>query len=113
MLESLPSKNYKLISFEKDVAAAYHRLSPPAATLLRRLGVLPVAEFPGWLAEPLLDDGRQMAERALAELLDAGLLSGAPARYAGPRRYRMSEPVRRFARDRLQLDLPHGNANAA
>ena len=24
MLESLPSKNYRLISFEKDVAAAYH-----------------------------------------------------------------------------------------
>ncbi|MEO3926626.1 hypothetical protein ABGB07_22575 [Micromonosporaceae bacterium B7E4] len=65
-----------------------------------------MAEFPGWLAVPLLDADRSTAEQALADLTDAGLLHPVPDRRPGPPRYRMPELVRLYAGERVSLDDP-------
>ncbi|GAA3731692.1 hypothetical protein GCM10022225_11970 [Plantactinospora mayteni] len=90
----------------RGLAGAYQRLVGCPAVLLRRLGTLPVAEFPGWLAGPLLDTDRSTAEQALAELTDAGLVQPVPDRRTGLPRYRMPELVRLYARERVGFDDP-------
>jgi DNA-binding SARP family transcriptional activator len=90
----------------RGLASAYHRLDPVAAILLRRLGSLPVAEFPGWLVVPLLDSDRSAAQLALSELVDAGLVHPGPAGTAGTPRYRMPELIRLYAQERVGLDDP-------
>ncbi|WP_422770305.1 BTAD domain-containing putative transcriptional regulator [Plantactinospora sp. WMMC1484] len=85
---------------------AYLGLDTAPATLLRRVGTLPVAEFPGWLAVPLLDSDRSTAERALADLVDAGLVHPVPDRRTGLPRYRVPELVRLYARERVDSDDP-------
>ncbi|MDG4786242.1 transcriptional regulator [Micromonospora sp. WMMD1102] len=90
----------------RGLAGAYRRLATGPATLLRRLGTLPVAEFPGWLAVPLLDTDRGTAEQALAELTGAGLVRAVPDRRTGLARYRMPELVRLYAQERVAVDDP-------
>ncbi|MDW5330083.1 BTAD domain-containing putative transcriptional regulator [Plantactinospora sp. KLBMP9567] len=90
----------------RGLAGVYQRLAAYPATLLRRLGTLPVAEFPGWLAVPLLDTDRSTAEQALADLTDTGLLRPAPDPRPGLPRYRMPELVRLYAGERVSLDDP-------
>ncbi|MGX7671773.1 BTAD domain-containing putative transcriptional regulator [Plantactinospora sp. DSM 117369] len=90
----------------QGLAGAYQRLAAYPATLLRRLGTLPVAEFPGWLAVPLLDTDRSTAEQALADLTDAGLVHPVPDRRTGLPRYRIPELVRLYAGERVGLDDP-------
>ncbi|MFY1691421.1 BTAD domain-containing putative transcriptional regulator [Plantactinospora sp. WMMB782] len=90
----------------RGLTEAYRRLATGSATLLRRLGTLPVAEFPGWLAVPLLDTDQDSAEQALAELADAGLVRAVPDRRTGLPRYRMPELVRLYAQERVAVDDP-------
>ncbi|GIG91593.1 AfsR/SARP family transcriptional regulator [Plantactinospora endophytica] len=90
----------------RGLAGAYRRLAAEPATLLRRLGALPVAEFPGWLGVPLLDTDRSTAEQALTDLVDAGLVHPVPDNRTGLPRYRMPELVRLYARERIGLDDP-------
>ncbi|MBE1488600.1 AfsR/SARP family transcriptional regulator [Plantactinospora soyae] len=90
----------------RGLATTYQRLAPATATLFRRLGSLPVAEFPGWLVVPLLDADRSTAELALTELVDAGLVHPGPAGSAGAVRYRMPELIRLYAQERVALDDP-------
>ncbi|AVT37991.1 AfsR/SARP family transcriptional regulator [Plantactinospora sp. BB1] len=100
----------RLVDGDRDVrrglAGAYQRLAAQPATLLRRLGALPVAEFPGWLAVPLLDTDESSAEQALAALTDAGLVWPVPDRRTGLPRYRMPELVRLYAAERVGVDDP-------
>ncbi|GAB3974969.1 AfsR/SARP family transcriptional regulator [Plantactinospora veratri] len=90
----------------RGLAGAYQRLATQPATLLRRLGALPVPEFPGWLAVPLLDADQSSAEQALAALTDAGLVRPVPDRRTGLPRYRMPELVRLYAAERVGVDDP-------
>ncbi|MEQ4303079.1 AfsR/SARP family transcriptional regulator [Plantactinospora sp. B6F1] len=90
----------------RGLAEAYQLLGTEPATLLRRLGALPVAEFPGWLAVPLLDTDESSAEQALAALTDAGLVRPVPDRRTGLPRYRMPELVRLYAAERVGVDDP-------
>ncbi|WP_371496282.1 tetratricopeptide repeat protein [Kitasatospora sp. NBC_00374] len=83
----------------------YDALSAGARRLFRRLAVLDVPEFPGWVAAPLceLDPGR--AEDLLEILVDVRLVevasSGGGSR---PVRYRLHNLIRSFARERLDAE---------
>ncbi|NUO56610.1 MAG: tetratricopeptide repeat protein [Hamadaea sp.] len=73
------------------------RLDDQAATLLRRLGLLPLAESPAWLAGALLDLPVPQAERVADRLVDASLLG---VRAGDERlRYRLHDLVHLYARE--------------
>ncbi|WP_439656653.1 ATP-binding protein [Lentzea sp. HUAS TT2] len=75
---------------------SYHQLSPGAATLFRRLALLPTRDTSTALAAVLTDD----AEEALEELADASLLGISET----PGRYTRHDLLHVFAAERLELD---------
>jgi len=88
------------------------RLDDQAAVLLRRLGLLPLAESPAWLAGALLDLPAPAAERVADRLIDASLLGvrgegdrgvgdhGVGDQGGGDRlRYRLHDLVHLYARE--------------
>jgi DNA-binding SARP family transcriptional activator/tetratricopeptide (TPR) repeat protein len=86
------------------IALSYTRLDPTSARLLRLLGLLPVTEFPGWVAQALLDESTRVAEDALTRLVDASLVT---VGYLGTEvRYRMHDLIGVYGRDRADTDDP-------
>ncbi|MFD4676126.1 ATP-binding protein [Lentzea sp. NPDC058450] len=75
---------------------SYHQLSPAAATLFRRLALIPSPDTSVPLASVLVDD----AEEALEELADASLLGIGET----PGRYTRHDLLHVFASERLELD---------
>lgn len=78
---------------------SYHHLDPAAATLFRRLALVPGADVSVEVAEVITDEG---AEEALEELADASLLGISET----PGRYTRHDLLRVFAAERLELDEP-------
>ncbi|MGW6445797.1 helix-turn-helix domain-containing protein [Lentzea sp. NPDC055074] len=75
---------------------SYHQLSPNAATLFRRLALVPSPDASAALASALTGD----AEEALEELADASLLGISET----PGRYTRHDLLHVFAAERLELD---------
>ncbi|GGU45209.1 ATP-binding protein [Lentzea flava] len=75
---------------------SYHQLSPGAATLFRRLALVPGPDLSADLAAVLVDG----ADEALEELADANLLGISET----PGRYTCHDLLRVFAVERLELD---------
>ncbi|MET9227867.1 tetratricopeptide repeat protein [Lentzea sp. NPDC003310] len=75
---------------------SYHQLSPGAATVFRRLALVPSPDVGAGLAAALTDH----AEEALEELADAGLLGISDT----PGRYTRHDLLHVFASERLALD---------
>jgi transcriptional regulator with XRE-family HTH domain/tetratricopeptide (TPR) repeat protein len=75
---------------------SYHQLSPAAATLFRRLALVPGQCISAHLAAVLISSG----EEALDELADASLLGISET----PGRYTCHDLLRVFAAERLELD---------
>jgi tetratricopeptide (TPR) repeat protein len=93
------------------IALSYTRLDPTSARLLRLLGLLPVTEFPGWVAQALLDESTRVAEDALTRLVDASLVT---VGYLGTEvRYRMHDLIRVYGHDRAHADDPSSARAAA
>ncbi|MEV4561864.1 BTAD domain-containing putative transcriptional regulator [Kitasatospora sp. NPDC049285] len=83
---------------------SYLALTPAAARLFRRLGLLPGSEFSPWAAARLLDSDLWQAETLLEQLVDARLLEAAPGPPDGDTRYRLPELLRLFARERAAAE---------
>ncbi|WP_214410317.1 AfsR/SARP family transcriptional regulator [Sphaerisporangium fuscum] len=97
-----------------DVRAAfrgtYDRLGEPERGLFRLLGLLQTPEVTVRQAEALLGCGPDHAERLLARLADASLLTAGPGP-VGEVRYTIHELVRLYARECLTTELgAHGEA---
>ncbi|GAA0233590.1 AfsR/SARP family transcriptional regulator [Cryptosporangium japonicum] len=75
-------------------------LRPSARVLFRRLSVLDVPDFAGWLATVLSDEKPEQAARDLDDLVDAHVLAAVGTDAAGQTRYRFHDLVRLYARDR-------------
>lgn len=90
----------------RSIDIGYRRLDPEQRTLLRRIGLLPVAEFSGWIAADLLGCPPKRADRLLERLLEANLLDVVSAPGA-PARYRIHDLVQLFLRERaMDEDQP-------
>ncbi|MEU0674540.1 BTAD domain-containing putative transcriptional regulator [Streptomyces sp. NPDC006172] len=76
---------------------SYRGLSPAAATMYRRLGLLTVPDFAAWVGAAVLDTDPLEAEDLIEELVDAQLLEVASARPGEPPRYRFQALLRLFA----------------
>ncbi|MGM1057882.1 BTAD domain-containing putative transcriptional regulator [Saccharothrix sp. Mg75] len=88
-----------------SLALSYDGLAERERAALRRLGLLDVPSFGGWLVAPLLDCGPDEAEEVVERLVDSQLLDLAGGDDDGPAlRYRMHDLTRAFARERGEAE---------
>ncbi|MER5983189.1 BTAD domain-containing putative transcriptional regulator [Streptomyces sp. NPDC001787] len=83
---------------------SYRELSPDAARLYRRLGLLPVTTFAAWTAAAVLDVDIDEAEDLLEQLVDAQLLEVSTIVPGAPVRFRFQELLRLFAWERAHAE---------
>ncbi|MEV6009102.1 BTAD domain-containing putative transcriptional regulator [Streptomyces sp. NPDC051976] len=82
----LDELSHQGLDVRASLHGAYEQLPVPARRLFARLGGLPTAEFPAWVAAPLLDLAPGVAVDVLETLVDARLVdlaggTGVTARY--------------------------------
>ena len=91
----------ELVVGDREVRAVFAmsnaRLDPAAATLLRRIGLLPVSEAASWVAAAALGQPVATAERALDRLAEASLVATTDT--GRELRYRLHDLVRLYARE--------------
>ncbi|MDU0292351.1 AfsR/SARP family transcriptional regulator [Saccharothrix longispora] len=88
-----------------SLALSYDGLAERERAALRRLGLLGVPTFGGWLVAPLLDCGPDEAEEVVERLVDSQLLDLAGGDDGGPAlRYRMHDLTRAFAQERGEAE---------
>jgi DNA-binding SARP family transcriptional activator/predicted negative regulator of RcsB-dependent stress response len=92
---------------------SYRELQPVARQLFRRLGLLDVPDFAGWVAAAVLGLGQGEASDAMDQLVDAHLLDVTGDGPAGEPRYRQHDLVRVYARERAEAEEPAGEGRAA
>ncbi|MCE6993526.1 tetratricopeptide repeat protein [Saccharothrix sp. S26] len=96
-----------------SLALSYDGLGERERTALRRLGLLDVSTFGGWLLAPLLDCGPDEAEEVVERLVDSQLLDIAATDDGLALRYRLHDLTRAFARERGEAEEPAAEAKAA
>ncbi|MDG4785105.1 BTAD domain-containing putative transcriptional regulator [Micromonospora sp. WMMD1102] len=95
---------YRGLGVRATLALTYKVLSETAQRLFRRLAMLEVHDFPGWLAAPLLDTSVHEGEEALEELIDAQFVDVERLGRSGRLRFRLHDLIRTYARERLAHD---------
>ncbi|MDN3262233.1 BTAD domain-containing putative transcriptional regulator [Streptomyces sp. CSDS2] len=80
---------------------SYRELSPDAATLFRRLALLPVEGFAAWAGAAVLDVDLMKAEDLIEQLVDAQLLELCMTQTGPSARFRFHELLRLFAWERV------------
>lgn len=88
------------VGVRAGLAMAYQGLPSDAQRLFRRLSMLEAAEFPSWVAAPLLDVGVAEAEDTLEFLVDAQLVDVEVVKGSRPR-YRLHDLVRVYSQECL------------
>ncbi|MBB5808174.1 DNA-binding SARP family transcriptional activator/predicted negative regulator of RcsB-dependent stress response/energy-coupling factor transporter ATP-binding protein EcfA2 [Saccharothrix ecbatanensis] len=96
-----------------SLALSYDGLGERERTALRRLGLLDVSTFGGWLLAPLLDCDPDEAEEVVERLVDSQLLDIATTDDGAALRYRLHDLTRAFARERGEAEEPLEQARAA
>jgi DNA-binding SARP family transcriptional activator len=91
----------------------YDSTSEQARRLFRRLALLDMPAFPGWLSAPLLDQPLADAEDLLDELVSAQLVQAADSGSGVHSQYRFHDLIRVFARERLAAEEPAAERTAA
>jgi len=94
------------LSVRHTIDLSYRALDPRAQTLLRRLALLDVPDFPSWAAAAVLETGDTEAEDLLDLLTDAQLVQATGRDRAGHVRFRFPGLVRLHARERAYVDEP-------
>jgi len=95
------------ISLNYENAGAQERL------LFRRLALLDMPVFPGWICAALLDVPLATAENLLDDLVNAQLVEATGGGSAARGEYHLHDLIRVFARERLMLEDPPGERMAA
>ncbi|MFC7533513.1 BTAD domain-containing putative transcriptional regulator [Actinoplanes sp. GCM10030250] len=90
------------------MSLTYDSLRPPARQLFRRLAILEVPSFSGWVSAALLDRPVTDAQDILDDLVEARLIE-----VTGGPRYRFHDLIRVFARERLAAEEPAAEQRAA
>lgn len=79
-------------------------LSDTGRRLFRRLGMLETADFPGWVAAPLLGMDPDDAEEVLDELVDAQFVDVEKVAQGRQIRFKLHDLIRAYSRERLVHD---------
>ncbi|MEU8607254.1 BTAD domain-containing putative transcriptional regulator [Actinoplanes sp. NPDC048791] len=85
------------LAVRSELAVGYGGLAGPVQLALRRMGLLPAESFAAWTLGAVLDGGD--GERAVEQLMAAGLLDPAGLDLTGQLRYRPHDLVALFARE--------------
>jgi len=93
-----------------SLAVGYSALGTGARTLLRRLGLVPTASWPAWIADTLAGEP---AGHLLDQLIDAHLIQPLGRDTVGQARFRLHELVADFARERAQAEENQRELQAA
>jgi DNA-binding SARP family transcriptional activator len=90
----------------------YADLDPQERAALRRLALLDLPDFAGWIAAPLLDIAVEEAEEAVERLVDCHFVDVVGVDDTGRSRYRIHDLVREHARERClsEEDAEHREA---
>ncbi|KOX12899.1 SARP family transcriptional regulator [Saccharothrix sp. NRRL B-16348] len=96
-----------------SLALSYDGLAERERAALRRLGLLGVTTFGGWLVAPLLDCDPREAEEVVERLVDSRLLDLATTDGGTALRYRMHDLTRAFAHERGEAEEPEATVKAA
>jgi DNA-binding SARP family transcriptional activator len=94
------------MSIRASILLTYESTSEQARTLFRRLALLNVSRFPGWVSPALLGQPLMDAEDLLDELVNAHLVEIGGSECGVQSQYRFHDLVRVFARERLVLEEP-------
>lgn len=96
-----------------SILLTYDSASDEARRLFRRLALLEVPVFPGWLGAALLDQPLALAEDVLDELINAQLIETAGGGSDVDSQYRFHDLIRVFAREQLAAEEPVAEREAA
>ncbi|NWF28790.1 tetratricopeptide repeat protein [Streptomyces sp. PKU-EA00015] len=91
----------------------YRDLSPEAARMYRRLGLLRTADFAAWVGAAALGTDLWHAEQLLDQLVDAQLLETVEPVPGRAARYRFQDLLQLFARERAEADETQAECDAA
>ncbi|WP_204073203.1 AfsR/SARP family transcriptional regulator [Planotetraspora phitsanulokensis] len=111
--DRLDELTHGTLSVRASLALGYSGLAERSQVLFRRLGLLEIPDFPGWVAAALLDDEPRDAEEVLEGLVEARLVEYAGMDDLGEPRYRTHDLVRLHARERGESDDPPAATAAA
>jgi DNA-binding SARP family transcriptional activator/tetratricopeptide (TPR) repeat protein len=116
-LDSEPSRLDELVhgalGVRPSIALSYDSLDARARHLFCFIGLLEVADFPGWVGAPLLDADSGTASELLEHLVDARLVEVRAGQKGEPPRYHTHELLRIYARERLAIEVPATERQAA
>jgi DNA-binding SARP family transcriptional activator len=96
-----------------SISLSYYAASDAARRLLRRLALLEVPVFSGWVSAPLLDEQPVDADDVLDELVSARLIEPIGIGSGAYGQYRFHDLIRLFARERLTAEEPAAQQRAA
>lgn len=89
-----------------SISLSYYAAGDAARRLLRRLALLDVPVFSGWICAPLLDQPPAAADDVLDQLVSARLVEPASTGSGPHSQYRLHDLIRFFARERLAAEEP-------
>jgi DNA-binding SARP family transcriptional activator/tetratricopeptide (TPR) repeat protein len=116
-LDDEPSRLDELMHGElgvrPSIALSYDSLDAAARRLFCLIGLLEVADFPGWVGAPLLDTDSGTAQELLEHLVDARLVEVTAGQEGQPPRYHAHDLLRIYARERLAIEVPATERQAA
>ena len=96
-----------------SLALSYAGLAERERAALRRLGLLDVSTFGGWLVAPLIDCPPDEGEEVVERLVDAQLLDVVTSDDNGALRYQLHDLTRAFARERGDAEESAAEIRAA
>ncbi|TMR11658.1 ATP-binding protein, partial [Nonomuraea zeae] len=104
----LDELSYGQLTVRATFALSYRDLSPEAARMFRRLGLLEVPDFAPWVGAALLDIDDIEGENLIEQLVDAQLIEAVGRDCADQVRYRFHDLVRLYAKERALAEESEG-----
>ncbi len=101
------------LAVRASISLSYQGASEQARCLFRRLALLEMPVFPGWMGLALLDGPAAAVEDALDDLVSAQLIETTGTVSGAHSSYRFHELIRVFARERLAAEEPAAEREAA
>ncbi len=109
----LDELSYGDLSVRESISPTYEGAGQQEQRLFRRLALLKVPTFAGWVGSALLSEPVGVTERVFDDLTDAHLVEVEDARAGELDRYGLHVLVRDFARERLRADESAPESEAA
>jgi DNA-binding SARP family transcriptional activator len=109
----LDELRHRGMSIRPSIALSYQSVTEQARQLFRRLALLDVPVFSGWLSAALLDQPLDLAQDVLDDLISSQLIESTGGGSGVHSHYRFHDLIRVFARERLRAEESAAERKAA